>query len=451
MNFPYLPHTEEDIQEMLKVIGISDLEDLFSDIPEACRLGRLLNLPPPKSEMELQDFWEKTFSHIPPPNIPSFLGAGCYRRWVPAVVDYLANRGEFLTSYTPYQPEMSQGMLQALYEYQSAICRLTGMEISHSSSYDGATATADALRMVSLINPQRHTVLISEGVHPHIRQVVQTYFQFLPLKFIPLPLHEGITRREHLQKFLSSDLLAIIIQNPNFLGYVEEEAREVIADVKQAGGLGIVVCEPVSLALLPSPGEIGADVAVGDGQPLGNHPSFGGPSFGFLTSKKEFLWKMPGRIIGKTVDASGSDAYVMTVQAREQHIKREKATSNLCTNQALMAVRALIYLSLLGSEGLKKILDLSVRSAHYLYDLLLQIPGIKPLWERTFLFEFPVKLPINPKELNKFLLERYHIVGGLDLTPYHSEWKNCWLLACTELTRKQDIELLIRAVKEKLL
>ncbi|MHA2610724.1 MAG: aminomethyl-transferring glycine dehydrogenase subunit GcvPA [bacterium JZ-2024 1] len=451
MNFPYLPHTEEDIQEMLRVIGISDLEDLFSDIPVDCRLHRDLNLPPPKSEMEVRDFWEKTFSHLPAPNIPSFLGAGSYRRWVPAVVDYLANRGEFLTSYTPYQPEMSQGMLQALYEYQSAICRLTGMEISHSSSYDGATATADALRMASLIRPERKTVLLSEGVHPHIQQVLRTYFQFLPLKFITLPLQGGITSRESVGRFLSSDLLAIILQNPNFLGYVEEEAKEVIAEAKGAGGFSILVCEPISLALLPAPGELGADIAVGDGQPLGNYPSFGGPSFGFLTSKKDFLWQMPGRIIGKTVDSYGKDAYVMTVQAREQHIKREKATSNLCTNQALMAVRALIYLSLLGTEGLKKVLDLSMRSAHYLYEQLLRIPGIRPLQDRTFLFEFPVKLPMSPSELNAFLFEHYHIVGGLDLTPYHSDWKNGWLLACTELTGKAEIELLVQAVREKLL
>lgn len=443
----YLPHTAEDVEEMQKELGISSPEELFQDIPGGVRLHRPLSLPPPLSEPEiLQDignllernlFWHKA---------SVFLGGGHYVRHIPHAVDFLASRSEFYTAYTPYQPEVSQGTLQAIYEYQSVMAQLTGLDVSNASSYDGATALADAVRMAHQVN-SRPKALLSRAIHPHYRQVVRTYTSAEGQEIQEIPLQDGLTSLSALQAMLDSQTSCVVIQNPNFFGCVEANLKQAAEMVHRQGALFILSVDPISLGILAPPGEVGADIATGEGQPLGNPLSFGGPSFGFLATRKEYIWKLPGRLVGRTVDRNGKPCYVLTLQAREQHIKREKATSNICTNNALGALRALIYLCLMGAEGLKEVNLLSSSAARYACDNLTQLPGVHLLFPSPFLFEFALQLPLPPEGLNSELLN-HRIIGGYALERDYPEFKNGWLLAFTELTTKEQIDTLCHRVKE---
>jgi len=443
----YLPHTSEDIEEMQKELGISSLEELFQDIPGEVRLHHPLSLPPPLSEPEMLQEMERILQrNVFHPRASVFLGGGHYLRHIPPAVDFLASRSEFYTAYTPYQPEVSQGTLQAIYEYQSVMAQLTGLDVSNASSYDGATALADAVRMAHQVNT-RPKALLSRALHPHYRQVVRTYTSAEGLEIQEIPLQDGLTSLPALQDMLDSQTSCVVIQNPNFFGCVETGLREIAEMVHRHGALFILSVDPISLGLLASPGEVGADIATGEGQPLGNPPSFGGPSFGFLATRKEYIWKLPGRLVGRTVDRNGKPCYVLTLQAREQHIKREKATSNICTNNALGALRALIYLSLMGAEGLKEVNELSSSAARYACDKLTRLPEVHLLFPSPFLFEFALQLPTDPRALNQELLN-HNIIGGYPLEPDYPEFKNGWLLAFTELTTKAQIDILYDRVKE---
>lgn len=431
------------------MLGLDSVEQLFAGIPESIRLKEALDLPPAAPEPDLLDELRALAGENWNPNDrPFFLGAGCYNRYIPPVVDHLAGRAEFYTAYTPYQPEVSQGTLQAIYEYQSVITMLTGLDVSNASSYDGATALADAVRMAAQITSRRR-VLLSRAVHPQYREVVRTYVQNDGMTLVEVPLKDGVTDLAALRGLMDESTAAVVLQNPNFFGVIEPGLNAAGEIAHGSGALYVLSVDAHSLSVLKTPGEVGADIATGEGQPLGNPMGFGGPSFGFLTTRMEHVWKMPGRVVGRTLDRQGRVCYVLTLQAREQHIKRERATSNICTNQALCALRGLIYVSLMGREGLREAVGLSASKARYALARLTAIAGVQPLFSSPYLFEFAVRLPesVTPAEMNGKLLKR-KIIGGFDLGRYYPEYKNGWLLAFTELTKKEHIDRLAAAVEE---
>lgn len=387
--------------------------DLFADIPASVRLKKPLDLPPPLSEPELLE--ELKAQSDKNEETPPLLGGGCYNHFVPSAVKHIVSRSEFYTAYTPYQAEASQGTLQTIYEYQTMICELTGMDVANASMYDGATALAEAAFMACRITGRKE-IVVSAAVHPHYRQVLQTYCNAAGLKLVEVPfdLKTGLTA-DGLQ--LSAESACLILQQPNFFGNIENVAG-LAEKVHAAGGLFIVSVDPISLGLLKPPGAYGADIVVGEGQALGNPQSFGGPGLGIFAAKKEFLRQMPGRIVGATTDVDGKRGYVLTMATREQHIRRERATSNICSNEALCALAACVYLSVMGKQGLRKIAELCLQKANYLKRKLVD----KVLWPNTPSFkEFVIKT-------NKNL--------GLDLGAHYSELKNSRLICITELTKK---------------
>ena len=465
----YLPHTPEDIADMLQAIGKSRLEELFSAIPEEDRLQRPLQIPERRSESEvLAEFSRLAEKNLRADDRPSFLGAGAYRRFIPAAVDYLASRGEFNTAYTPYQPEVSQGTLQATFEYQSLIARLTGMEISNASMYEGATAIVEAVFMANALQPGalknakrggRH-VLVSEGLHPDHRATLETYVAHQDLDITTVPLRAGGTDQEFIRNFIkkhtAAAVVAVVFQNPNFFGYLEdgfelrastrgvgdETPRENPATVSQPFLIASV--DPISLALVAPPGAYDADIAVGDGQQLGGALNYGGPSFGFFATHQRHVRKIPGRVVGETKDRDGKRGYVLTFQTREQHIRRERATSNICTNQGLCSLRAAMYLTLLGEQGLRTVAEASVRKAHHAWRRLRSVPGVE-VTDEPFFQGFSIHLPLDA-ELVYDRLRRVGIGGGLPLGRYFPERRQEMLLACTELTSLAEIEHLNAAV-----
>ena len=344
----YLPHTPEDQKAMLAAIGVEKLDDLFRGIPSAIRLKRPLRVPPRRTEAEILSEMERlALRNRRFDDKPCFLGAGSYLRFVPAAVDYLSSRGEFNTAYTPYQPEVSQGTLQAIFEYQSMLCRLTGMEIANASMYEAGTALAESVLMAYAIREGTRKVVVSEGVHPEYLRVLRTYLKNHPLELETVPLKDGLTPVKELEARAGLDTAALVIQSPNFLGALEEGAlvgRFLQSRPEEARPFLIVVADPISLAAVEPPGSYGADIVVGDGQQLGNYPSYGGPTFGFFTTRMSHVRKVPGRIVGETRDREGKRGYVLTFQTREQHIRRERATSNICTNQGLLSLRGAMYL-----------------------------------------------------------------------------------------------------------
>jgi len=430
---------------MLSVIGADSIEQLFADIPDDLKLKRDLELPDAMSEPELISHMRRmasenanTDTHV------CFLGAGAYDHFVPSVVEHVISRSEFYTSYTPYQPEISQGMLQAIFEYQTMICRLTGLDVSNASMYDGATALAEAALM-AVRATGRNRVLISHGLHPEYREVLKTYAAFTGIEIAEVPLSGGTISMEELERSLSAEgtaFAATIVQSPNFLGSIEDMSQAAELSHKY-GALFIACVDPISLAILQAPGEYGADIAAGDGQPLGNSLNFGGPHFGFLAAKKELVRKMPGRIVGQTTDHDGRRGFVLTLQAREQHIRREKAVSNICSNQALNALAATVYLSVMGKEGLKEAAELCLSKAHYAYNKLLATGKFEKVSDAPFFKEFAVRALAEPVEaINKRLLDK-GFIGGLELERFCPEMKNCWLLAVTEKRTKQEIDTLV--------
>ncbi len=435
----FVPHTPQEWQEMLKEIGVSRFEDLLKAlIPrdvKACHY----NLEKGLSEFEvLQWMKSKAEANATVDTYDTFLGAGAYHHFIPSVVGHLASRGEFTTSYTPYQPEASQGTLQAIFEYQTMMARLTGLEVSNASLYDGASALAEAALMAMAIRKDSGRILIAQTVHPEYRTVVKTYLKSTSEAIIEIPRLGGITNLEILENELKKGASAFLVQWPNFLGSLED--LELIAKkCHEYNALLVVATYPVPLGLLKGPGEFGADICVGEGQGLGNPLQFGGPYFGFITCRKDMVRKMPGRIVGMTKDLDGKRGFVLTLQAREQHIRREKATSNICTNQSLNALTATIFLSVFGAEGLKELALLNMQKAHYAAKLLSEIPGFSLAFSDPFFNEFVLRVPIRPEDLIK-KMQAKKIIPGLSLRPYYPDLDDALLVCVTEVMTKTKIE-----------
>jgi glycine dehydrogenase subunit 1 len=434
----YISNTKEQQRAMLDVIGKNSIQDLFSAIPEEARLKRGLNLPPPLAEMELAArMGELSGKNAASGEYACFLGAGAYDHYIPALVGHIISRQEFYTAYTPYQPEISQGTLQTIFEFQTMICELTGMDVSNASVYDGATALAEAAAMAC-----RHTgrdeVLVARTVHPESRDVLKTSARFKGVNVIEVGYEDGRVDFRELQSLMSGRTAAAVVQNPNFFGAVED-LRQAAALAHGNKALLIAVVDPISLALLKSPGESGADIAVGEGQPLGNPLNFGGPYLGFMAASRQLMRRLPGRIAGETTDAMGRRAFVLTLQAREQHIRREKATSNICSNQALNALAATVYLTALGKRGLRAVAELCLQKAHYLNARLIASGKFEPVFSAPFFREFAVKGRRRPGDLNESLLQD-RIIGGYPLEDAYPELENGWLLAVTEKRTKREID-----------
>jgi glycine dehydrogenase subunit 1 len=440
----YIPNTASQKHKMLSEIGVASVDDLFSDIPESVRLKRKLDLPEAKPEMELvRHMSQMARKNCNTDEYTCFLGAGAYDHYIPSVVRHIISRQEFYTAYTPYQPEISQGTLQAIFEYQTMICRLTGMDVSNASMYDGASALAEAASMACSVT-RRKEVLIPECVHPEYREVLSTYARFAGYKVVVSSIKDGRTDINDIESKISDDTAAVIIQNPNFFGAIED-IEEMVEIAHKNKSLVIACCDPISLAILKSPGEVGADIAVGEGQSLGNPLSYGGPYLGFFAAKKELMRKMPGRIVGETVDREGKRGFVLTLQTREQHIRREKATSNICSNQSLNALSAAVYLTVMGKKGLKEVALLSAQKAHYAYGQLIKTGLFEPAFNMPFFREFVLRYKYDVAELNKKLIEK-KIIGGYELGKTYPDLKDGWLLAVTEKRTREDIDRLVREV-----
>jgi glycine dehydrogenase subunit 1 len=433
---PYIPHTEADTQEMLATIGVSSIDDLFREIPENLRVKvGGLDLPPALDEQRLMAHMHEIASkNVHMADTVCYLGAGIYDRYIPASVSAIISRGEFLTAYTPYQPEVSQGFLQTIYEFQSMVAELYGMDVANASMYDGATSMAEAAIMATGVNG-RNRVVVSEAVHPHYRQVLDTYCWSMGIEVVVAPHQEGAT-----VDFSQVDdqSACLIVQYPNFFGTIEDlaVAREAAT---QAGALFIVVADPIACALLKPPGEFGADVVVGEGQPMGIAMGLGGPVVGLFTCKSDLVRRIPGRIVGRTKEAHGDKGgFVMTLRTREQDIRREKATSNICTNEALMALAATVYMSALGKNGMQSVAETTVRNTRYAIDKLTQA-GAKLKFEAKLFGEFTLELPKNAVEVRDALLKD-KILAGLPLGPYFAGMENCLLVAVTEIRTRAQID-----------
>lgn len=438
----FLPHTKETRQEMLNAIGLNSIEDLFINIPEEAKINNL-SIPEGLSELEakkrLQELANKNKTTQ---NCISFLGGGTYNRYIPSCINTITQRSEFITAYTPYQPEVSQGTLQVIYDYQSMLCNLTGMDVANASVYDGATACAEALLMASRIT-KKTKALVSYVLNPDYKKVILTYCYGAGIEIEYLNISEG--HSEISDEINLDDYACVLIQNPNYLGCTENLVKISEKTINSKAKL-IICADIVSLAILNNPN---ADIVVGDLQQLGLGMNYGGPHCGFIACKNEYLRQIPGRIVGLSKDRDGSDAFTLTIQTREQHIKREKATSNICSNQALMALTATIYLSVTGPEGLKEIANISVQRAHYLAEKLNEIKGIKVLYS-DFLNEFVIKVEsVSADELIK-KLEAENILAGINLGNKFKEFEDCILVAITEMNEVQDIDKFISVLKELL-
>jgi len=443
----YIQHTQEDVKQMLERIGVSGIEELFESVPEAIRFKGNLSLPQAHSEIELRKRMEQLArkNHAVGAENFCFLGGGCYDHYIPVVVDAVTSRGEFYTAYTPYQAEASQGTLQSIFEYQTAICELTGMEVSNASHYDGGTAFAEALIMAYNLNPKRRKILVSRAIHPEYRAIARTYTAPLPVDLIEVDFRDGTTDIEKLRSLAKKDqTLAIAFQTPNFFGCIED-CFEISKVARACDAFLIAVCDPISLAVLAPPGSYDADIAVGEGQPLGCEMSFGGPHFGFFTVKMKYVRKMPGRLIGETSDTQGRRAFVMTLMTREQHIRREKATSNICTNQALMAMRGLIYLVTLGKRGIREVAELCLQKAHYASEEISRLKRFAPRFSAPFFREFALKCPLPAAQVVENL-NKMGVSFGPDLGRWYPELSDTLLVAVTEKRTKEDIDLLVRAL-----
>lgn len=437
----FTPHTPEEIREMLAVIGVGSIGDLFRPIPKELR-ARSFDLPPGMSEFEMMARLHEMAAQNG--RVVPFVGGGYYDHVIPAAVDHLAGRAEFYTAYTPYQPECSQGSLQALFEYQTAICRLTGLEASNASLYDGGTALAEAALMALRVTG-RGRVILDGAVNPFHRAIVRTYLANLPVEIVELPPVNGMLDRQSLAGKLDDRCAAVMVQNPTFFGNVADYS-DLAAQVHKSGALLVSAVYAVSLGLLKPPGDMGVDIAVGDGQSLGNHLSFGGPAFGFLAAKKQYIRNMPGRIVGETIDREGRRGFVLTLQAREQHIKRHKATSNICSNQSLCALRGLIFLVSLGKQGLVELARLNRDKAEYAKRALAAVRGVSlPFGVPTF-NEFTIRLPKRADDVVASLLKR-GVALGVPLGGYYPGEENSVVVTVTEKRTKGEIALLVRELE----
>ncbi len=440
MQYKFFPHTEEDIKLMLDKIGVPSLDALFAEVPEEIRFRRDYDLPSAKSEIEIRNL----FGNLGKQNkqLTVFAGGGVYDHYTPSIVPYLVLRSEFLTSYTPYQAEISQGTLHYIFEFQSMMAELTGLPIANASMYDGSTATAEAAIMAVASGKKANKVLVSETVDDKILAVIRTYTHFQNVQIEVVPAEDGATSRTAMQEKLQQGGVAgMIVQQPNKYGIIENYDG-FADDCHQQKALFVMNSVAADLALLKSPGELGADIAVGDGQSLGIPMQFGGPSVGYLCCTEKLMRKMPGRIVGQTKDNRGQRAFVLTLQAREQHIRREKATSNICSNQSLMALWVTIYLSVMGKEGLKEAAQMSVDGAHYLYEKLIQTGKFKPAFNQPFFNEFCVKyVGGDLDQLQQRLLDN-GILGGIKMAD------DILMLAVTEKRTKEEVDLLVSLVTQ---
>lgn len=437
----YIPNVQEDEKRMLDSIGKDSIEDLFGDIPKELKLERPLKLPKGLSELELS----KRMKNIANKNtgledITCFLGAGAYDHYIPSIVKHLASRSEFYTAYTPYQPEISQGTLQVIFEYQTMICNLTGMDVTNASVYDGSTACAEGA-MIAVASTRRKSIVVSKTVHPEVRRVLSTYMKLKNVEVIEVDMCEGVTDTEKLKTLVNNKTAGVIVQNPNFFGIVEDLSDiEKITHENKAQLIAYV--DPISLGILKSPRDLGVDIVVGEGQSLGNSLNFGGPYLGFIAVTSKLTRKMPGRIVGQSEDADGNRAFVLTLQAREQHIRRDKATSNICSNQGLNALMAAIYLITMGKKGIKEVALQSIQKSHYAFNEMTKNSKYKPLFNKPFFKEFAVTSSMDCKKINEELL-RNNILGGYEIQKDYSELKNALLLCVTEKRTKEEIDQLV--------
>ncbi|QZY53603.1 aminomethyl-transferring glycine dehydrogenase subunit GcvPA [Crassaminicella profunda] len=441
----YIPNTESDKKLMLDSMGVKSIEDLFEDIPKELRLNRELNLGTGLSETEIISHMNRlTKKNRSTNELISFLGAGAYDHYIPAIIKHIASRSEFFTAYTPYQPEISQGTLRVIFEYQTMIANLTGMDLSNASMYDGPTACVEA-GMMACANTRRKSVVISKTVHPEVRKVMHTYMKFRDMEVVEVDMADGVTDIEKLKSMVNKNTAGVIIQNPNFFGIIEDLTE--IEKITHANkGMFITYVDPISLGILKSPGELGVDIVVGEGQSLGNGLNFGGPYLGFMATKSKLARKMPGRIVGQSVDADGKRAFVLTLQAREQHIRRFKATSNICSNQGLNALIATVYLTTMGKKGLKEVAQRCVQKSHYALKEMTKGGKFNILFNQPFFKEFVVTSPIDSKDINKHLLNN-GIMGGYEINKDYPELENGLMFAVTEKRTKMEIDKFLSALE----
>ncbi|WP_053367117.1 aminomethyl-transferring glycine dehydrogenase subunit GcvPA [Bacillus sp. FJAT-27245] len=437
MKHRYLPMTEQDKAAMLEVIGVESVEELFKDIPEKVRFQGEYNIKPAKSETELM----KELAALAAKNADfkshaSFLGAGVYDHYMPVIVDHVLSRSEFYTAYTPYQPEISQGELQAIFEFQTMICELTGMDVANSSMYDGGTALAEAA-MLSAAQTRRKKILISEAVHPESREVVKTYAKGQYIEVVEIPAKDGLTDLDALKELAGGDIAAVIVQYPNFFGRIEQ-LKEIEEIAHEHKSMFVVSSNPMALGVLTPPGKFGADIVVGDAQPFGIPAAFGGPHCGYFAVTEKLMRKVPGRLVGQTHDEQGRRGFVLTLQAREQHIRRDKATSNICSNQALNALAASVAMTALGKKGVREMAAANIQKAHYAKKALKE-NGVEIVMDGPSFNEFVIKLNKPVKEINQALLQK-GIIGGYDLGRDYKDLSGHMLVAVTELRTKEEID-----------
>lgn len=438
----YIPATPPERERMLRAIGVRTVDELFADIPPEVRLRGPLDLPPALSDPELLAHARRLAGrNIDCDQLACFLGAGAYDHFIPSTVPHLALRPEFLTAYTPYQAEIMQGELQAIFEYQSLMCELVGMDVANASMYDGASATGEAASMAVDLTKRRR-ILMSAALHPEYRQVLRTYTSQLRIAVEDLPARGGITDPADAAGAMMDDTAALIVQSPNFFGCLEDGEALAKAAHDRGALLVVAIAEPISLGLLRAPGEYGADIVTGEGQPLGNALNFGGPYLGMIATREAFVRRLPGRLVGRTVDTEGRPGYVLTLQTREQHIRRARATSNICTNEALNALVAAVYLSTLGRTGLQHLAELNARKAHYARERITALQGYTAPFAAPTFNEFVIRCPLPPEEINRRLLE-HRILGGLPLGRFYPELGDCWLLCVTESRTRQEIDRLV--------
>ena len=442
---PFIPNTDAERKAMLDRIGVSNFDDLISNIPEELTYQQMLKLPEPLSEMEvIQEVHHKTRCNQSISDSISFLGGGVYDHFIPAAISHIISRSEFYTAYTPYQPEVSQGTLQAIYEYQSMIAELMNMEVANASMYDGGSALAEAALM-AVAETGKNKILISKAVHPHYRQIIRTYCHGQKIEIKIVEIENGVTHLPDLESKIDDETAAVIVQHPNFLGNLEQ-VFDISALAHGKGALFITSNDPISLGILEPPGSYNVDIATGEGQCLGNSLNFGGPYLGILASRFDLIRRMPGRIAGATVDKQGRRGFVLTFQTREQHIRREKATSNICTNQALNALAATVYLALMGKQGIQDVAELCLQNSHYLAEQINNLSGYQHAFSSSFFKEFVVTTPVSPAQIiEKLALQRFY--AGIDLAQYNFGVNNGLLIAVTEKRTRQEMDRFVDALK----
>ncbi|MFH1924223.1 MAG: aminomethyl-transferring glycine dehydrogenase subunit GcvPA [Planctomycetota bacterium] len=444
---PYVPHTSQERRAMLEAIGVASVEELFETVPAELRLDRALNLPPAMGELELTaHLGALAARNAPAGESLCFLGAGSYDHFIPAVVDFVAARSEFYTSYTPYQAEASQGNLQALFEYQTLITQLTGMDVSNASLYDGASAAAEAVLMALGATRRWGKIVTAASVHPEYRQTLATYLANLNVELVTVGTPQGAVEPEELARAVDDQTACVLVQHPNFFGCLEE-VRSLAEIAHRAGALFVVAVDPISLGLLERPGDYGADIVVAEGQSLGNPMSFGGPYLGIMAAGEQFVRRMPGRLVGQTVDRRGKRCWVLTLQTREQHIRREKATSNICTNQGLLALRAAVYLAAMGPEGMRSVAELCLRKARYALEKLTSGGSLAPAFDRPVFKEFVVRVPDGRIDERIEAARRQGIFAGVPLGTWYPELADGLLVAVTEKRTKAEMDQLAAVIE----